>query len=179
VKYKCDHHSGYTKGCEDCKFAARDYARQRRVEKLKVEGVKAPLRKIYDMPTIVEGDVRWRAEAACRGVATDVFFPAGGSGNRTDWSAALAVCARCPVRQACLDYALRTNQPDGVWGMATPSQRRTLRRPDPICADCGCQFPRPRNSASLRCESCQAQWRRHRQYDWHHSVGKFRQDQAS
>jgi hypothetical protein len=36
-----------------------------------------------------------------------------------------AVCGRCTVRQQCLDYALRTHQPWGVWGGLTSVERGT------------------------------------------------------
>ena len=69
-------------------------------------------------------DVRWREDAACRGIDTDVFFPA------TDEEAeeAKAICASCPVREECLEFALQTRQEDGVWGGLTETERRRLRR---------------------------------------------------
>jgi WhiB family transcriptional regulator, redox-sensing transcriptional regulator len=69
-------------------------------------------------------DVAWRDQAACRGLDTDVFFPL------TDEEAgeAKAVCATCPVRELCLEYALVTRQDDGVWGGLTETERRRLRR---------------------------------------------------
>ncbi len=69
-------------------------------------------------------DVAWRDEAACRGLDTDTFFPV------TDEEAAeaKAVCAVCPVRELCLEYALVTRQDDGVWGGLTETERRRLRR---------------------------------------------------
>lgn len=38
--------------------------------------------------------------------------------------AAKAACDRCPVQEACLEYALTANVPDGIWGGTTPSERR-------------------------------------------------------
>lgn len=69
-------------------------------------------------------DVRWREDAACRGVDTDVFFPV------TDEEAApaKAICATCPVREECLEFALETRQEEGVWGGLTETERRRLRR---------------------------------------------------
>ena len=66
----------------------------------------------------------WRREAACRDLDTDVFFPL------TDEEAgpAKAVCATCPVREECLEFALATRQNDGVWGGLTETERRRLRR---------------------------------------------------
>lgn len=66
----------------------------------------------------------WRREAACREMDTDVFFPL------TDEEAgpARAVCATCPVRAECLEFALASGQHDGVWGGLTETERRRLRR---------------------------------------------------
>lgn len=118
----------YTRGCrcDECRAAAAAYRRRRLGEQRQIKALNA--RHPYDMPTYDEGDVRWHAEAACRGVGADVFFPAGGSGNPINWGPALATCARCPVRSACLDYALRTDQRYGVWGMCTPADLDAIRR---------------------------------------------------
>ena len=66
----------------------------------------------------------WRQHAACRGVEPDIFYPA------TDEEAevAKAVCAVCPVRQPCLEYALSSRERDGVWGGATEKERRRILR---------------------------------------------------
>lgn len=85
-------------------------------------------RPAYGVTTIDEGDTSWMASGACRHHDTEMFFPPKGSGNRFDKSAALRVCANCNVRQACLEYALRTNQREGIWGMTTPYQRINMRR---------------------------------------------------
>jgi WhiB family redox-sensing transcriptional regulator len=66
----------------------------------------------------------WRQQAACRDADTAIFFP----DSDTEAGPALAVCATCPVREACLEFALATNQADGVWGGATETERRRLRR---------------------------------------------------
>lgn len=66
----------------------------------------------------------WKADAACRDLDLDLFFPDA----EADSAPALAVCAVCPVRQACLDFALRTRQNDGVWGGHTETERKRLRR---------------------------------------------------
>lgn len=62
-----------------------------------------------------------RAHPACAGqpelfFGPDVFDeePAAERAARTD--AARKVCASCPVRLACLAYALKTRQDSGVWG---------------------------------------------------------------
>ena len=35
---------------------------------------------------------------------------------------ALAVCATCPVGDQCLDYAIKNNLTDGIWGGAWGSE---------------------------------------------------------
>ncbi len=61
----------------------------------------------------------WRDHAACADADPRLFFPAGTTG-RADAEAqadrAKSVCAGCPVRAACLDWALATGQRTGVWG---------------------------------------------------------------
>ncbi|HEX7168415.1 MAG TPA: WhiB family transcriptional regulator [Acidimicrobiales bacterium] len=66
----------------------------------------------------------WRAKAACRDLDTDIFFP----DSEEDAAPALSVCASCPVREACLEFALATRQHDGVWGGTTEAQRKRIRR---------------------------------------------------
>jgi len=66
----------------------------------------------------------WRDQAACRGLDTAIFFPS----SDVEAGAAKAVCATCPVRDSCLEWALGTRQEDGVWGGLTDTERRRLRR---------------------------------------------------
>lgn len=71
----------------------------------------------------------WKAQAACRAVTPDLFFPLGSTGEAVDQiEAAKAVCQRCPVRHECLRFALETNQEAGVWGGTSEDERRVLRR---------------------------------------------------
>ena len=66
----------------------------------------------------------WLDEAACRGAVTDVFFPTSEAAT----GPATAICAACPVRGECLEYAIATRQPEGVWGGLTPVERHRLLR---------------------------------------------------
>ena len=74
-----------------------------------------------------EPDVQWRTEAACTGVDSDLFFPASEEDSAAT-AQAKAICAECPVREACLQYALSTNQSAGVWGGLDAGERRRMRR---------------------------------------------------
>jgi WhiB family transcriptional regulator, redox-sensing transcriptional regulator len=65
-------------------------------------------------------------QAACRSADPDLFFPMAGPRAGLTEIRAKAVCARCPVREPCLDYAIETGQPHGVWGGTTVDERHTL-----------------------------------------------------
>jgi WhiB family redox-sensing transcriptional regulator len=63
---------------------------------------------------------RWRELAACRGTDLEVFFPKRGESA----DSARRICAACPVRRACLDYAISNRITDGIWGGLTGRERR-------------------------------------------------------
>jgi WhiB family transcriptional regulator, redox-sensing transcriptional regulator len=70
----------------------------------------------------------WRVQAACRGLDPELFFPITTLGKALPQVArAKRVCLRCPVRLACLDWALHTGQDAGIWGGLTDQERRRLR----------------------------------------------------
>jgi WhiB family transcriptional regulator, redox-sensing transcriptional regulator len=65
------------------------------------------------------------AAARCADADTSVFFPVSDSFA----GEAKAICAECPVAEACLEYAIATRQTDGVWGGLTAVERhRVVRR---------------------------------------------------
>jgi WhiB family redox-sensing transcriptional regulator len=66
----------------------------------------------------------WRKRAACQGIDPQVFFPE----SDEDAGEAKAICAMCPVRQACLEHALAHREREGVWGGATERERRRILR---------------------------------------------------
>ncbi|MEW2295512.1 WhiB family transcriptional regulator [Streptomyces sp. NPDC006743] len=71
----------------------------------------------------------WREHAACRHEDPDLFFPIGTTGPAlVQTEQAKSVCRRCPVRDECLEWALETAQPLGVWGGTSENERRALRR---------------------------------------------------
>jgi WhiB family redox-sensing transcriptional regulator len=53
-----------------------------------------------------------------------MFYPA----SPAEEAEALALCATCPVRAQCLEYALRNKETHGIWGGTTADQRRRMRR---------------------------------------------------
>lgn len=75
-------------------------------------------------PTIPLAAQSWRSRALCDGDDTERWFPVGG-GDADPY--VKAVCAACPVRGECLDFAIATRQ-CGVWGGMTEAERYAERR---------------------------------------------------
>lgn len=71
----------------------------------------------------------WQERGSCRETDPTLFFhpqnERGLSRLRRD-RAAKAVCARCPVRMECADYAIRAREPYGVWGGLTEEDRERI-----------------------------------------------------
>ena len=59
------------------------------------------------------------SKAACIGVSESVFFPRvegqGGRISKKELAEARKYCRTCPVKDACLEYACRTDSV-GIWG---------------------------------------------------------------
>lgn len=75
-------------------------------------------------------DDAWQVKAACRGPQASVFFPPSSFERKDEKLArerrAKAICATCPVRKPCLDYALKIREPHGIWGGLSEAERRRL-----------------------------------------------------
>ena len=71
-------------------------------------------------------NLSWRQQARCRGVDPEVFYPV--SDDDEDAEEAKSICALCPVREACLEFALTTREKHGVWGGLTERERRRVLR---------------------------------------------------
>ena len=52
----------------------------------------------------------------------DIFF----SEEVAHQEEAISLCAKCPVLELCLNYAIK-NEMYGIWGGTTPEERQTLR----------------------------------------------------
>ena len=67
---------------------------------------------------------RWVEQAACgQSEQPDAFFLDLPEVALDD---VVQICAGCPVRMACLDYALRAGERYGIWGGLTPDERAAL-----------------------------------------------------
>lgn len=71
----------------------------------------------------------WRSAGACLSADPDLFFPISSTGPAERQIArAKTICAGCPVRRECLEFALSHNQIYGIWGGTTAEDRQRERR---------------------------------------------------
>ena len=90
----------------------------------------------------------WTLEALCAQVDPDLFFPDKGGST----SQAKAICASCPVREACLEYGL--DDPNGLYGGLSERERWKLRKQR------GVKARRHRSNAACGTEAAQMRHRR-------------------
>lgn len=80
--------------------------------------------------SVQRADDLWQSKAACRGPQSSVFFPPSHFERKDEKESrearAKAICATCPVRRPCLDYALRIREPHGIWGGLNEIERKQL-----------------------------------------------------
>jgi len=73
----------------------------------------------------------WQFEGACNGEETNEFFledDMRGAKKINRQVSAIAICNTCPVKQQCLDHALKVPEMYGIWGGMTEEQRHTLAK---------------------------------------------------
>jgi len=71
----------------------------------------------------------WRHRAICRNEDDELFFPVGSTGPAARQLAeAKQVCARCPVREDCLEWAVDNRVAFGVWGGQSEEEREAAKR---------------------------------------------------
>lgn len=66
----------------------------------------------------------WMLEARCLDADPEAFFPEKGGSTRE----AKRICAACPVRDDCLQYALENDERFGIWGGLSERERRRAKR---------------------------------------------------
>jgi WhiB family redox-sensing transcriptional regulator len=85
---------------------------------------------VYEMPAPLvqpveqEREPDWQEFALCAETDPEAFFPEKGGSTKN----AKKVCAACPVRRECLEYALDHDERFGIWGGLSERERRRLRR---------------------------------------------------
>ncbi|MFD6153385.1 WhiB family transcriptional regulator [Streptomyces sp. NPDC060243] len=73
--------------------------------------------------------MEWMHRAACTDTDPELFFPVSTEGpGAVQREEAKRVCAGCPVRAECLEYALESKQNSGVWGGLDERERAALHR---------------------------------------------------
>ncbi|MEW1935486.1 WhiB family transcriptional regulator [Rhodococcus sp. NPDC079359] len=82
-----------------------------------------------DLPPPQTDHWDWQKQGACRSMPIALFFPSdtlrGCSLRRSEREAKL-VCAQCPVIELCLEHAISSKEPYGVWGGLNPRERLEL-----------------------------------------------------
>lgn len=75
-------------------------------------------------------DQEWRQHGRCLHAEPDLFYPLKGGSPEP----AKRICngtgdqPPCPVREECLEWAMKTGEVHGVWGGKSKEQRRKLRK---------------------------------------------------
>ena len=73
-------------------------------------------------------ELEWRERAACLAYPAILFFGVDDAETpaerRVREDEAKRICATCEVRDECLDYALATKEPYGIWGGLTELERK-------------------------------------------------------
>lgn len=80
--------------------------------------------------------VAWKRYASCADMDLRIFYTERGESPRE----AKNVCAGCPVREECLEYALVYGEKFGIWGGKSERQRKRMRaerRGPPSPSVCG------------------------------------------
>lgn len=73
----------------------------------------------------------WKLRGACAGADLSLFFgpDVEHPQDRADREAkAIAICAGCPVRRPCGEYAVTRPEPYGTWGGFGEVERALIRR---------------------------------------------------
>ena len=81
------------------------------------------------LPRPVADEWEWQYQGSCRELPSEMFFhPDGERGprRRNRENAAKAVCASCPVIQACRAHALAVQEPYGIWGGLSEDDRAAI-----------------------------------------------------
>lgn len=72
--------------------------------------------------------MHWRDQAECNGVSIDIFIgPEEETWNPRRVKLAMQFCNACPVRQECLEYAIKEDIRVGIYGGTTWRQRKMMK----------------------------------------------------
>lgn len=66
-------------------------------------------------------------QAACVNTDPEAFFPDMMEHSKYEMAVPRKVCASCPVREACLEWAL-CHEKEGIWGGLDSAERNRMRK---------------------------------------------------
>lgn len=69
----------------------------------------------------------WQRQAACRGTDVHLFFPEQHQPGTHTTRLAKALCAACPVKADCLEFAVTEGITHGTWGGLSQKELGRLR----------------------------------------------------
>ena len=81
-------------------------------------------------------DTNWMAAGLCADQPPETFFPSDGVGVEV----ARRICAGCPVKEPCLEHALRNRIDHGVWGGSSERERRRILKRRRLEAEAAAQM---------------------------------------
>jgi WhiB family redox-sensing transcriptional regulator len=84
----------------------------------------SPTTRAPRLGTLAAPGDAWALYAKCADIPRATFFPDDSVGVKV----AKRICASCPVRVQCLQYALANGIEHGVWGGASEQERRRMLR---------------------------------------------------
>ncbi len=111
-----------------------------------------------DAPANPGSDATWRTASLCRAHPTRWWF----TGDHAESLLARSICAGCPVKVPCLDFALSRPDLFGIWAATSASERTAIRRVERSAGNMPAESdrraaptgPRPRLRASVFVRSC-------------------------
>lgn len=91
-----------------------------------------PLVVLLD-PDFTEAQASWKDRAACKYLDPDEFDtePLAQRPRRkhgSHWAYARMICRECPVVRDCLNFAIDNDEPTGIWGGMTRSERTVEKK---------------------------------------------------
>lgn len=84
---------------------------------------------IQRLPMPLMDSYDWQYDGLCRNVDPDEFFSPEaerGAAKLRREEAAKEMCFRCPVIDTCREHALSVQEPYGVWGGLSESERTAI-----------------------------------------------------
>ena len=86
-----------------------------------------PRYRVTPIQRLADDELDWQARAECRRHDPELWHPK--SAGTAFSKAAVAICLHhCPVMEECRAWALRNQEPHGIWGGLTEQEREAIRK---------------------------------------------------